>query len=91
MYAHHTLGTFSGHFILNYMKILMQQFMKDVSTSRKFFLFLNFDAVWQELNSRKIFRPAFDNCQCFFSSFVKLVFIENQTVAKDEKVGFLIW
>ena len=52
----------------------------------KFFLFLNLTRIQLQEN----FGPTFDNCLCSFSSFVKHFFIENQTVAKNEKVGFLI-
>ena len=69
----------------------MQQFMEDDSALRERFFFF-----WTWVQSDKNSTPGkfwayIWQHSVFFNSFIKHVFIENQTVAKDEKVGFLIW
>ena len=57
---------------------------------KKVFSFSELECSLTRIQLQENFGPTFDNCLCSFSSFVEHFFIGNQTVAKNEKVGFLI-
>lgn len=57
---------------------------------KKVFSFSELECSLTRIQLQENFGPTFDKCLCSFSSFVKHFFIENQTVAKNEKVGSLI-